>query len=436
MRPRWSARPIAVATSIALIVVILFATGRALAAGYLDPKYSRDDYRGLVRYIDVAGKPGDAVILDAAGQSEIFGYYYRSSFPVKGMPTARPPDRATTEHELETYVANAQRIWLVLWASEQSDPEGIVEGWLNRNAFRTTNRWYGGVRLVLYTLGKSSGSDSIQVPETQKFESGIDLLGYSLATPVARPSEALQLSLFWEPSSPIPDRYTVFTHIIDSAELIWGQRDSEPVSGQRPTTSWAVNETVQDRYGIPVLAGTPPGDYFVELGMYRAEDGKRLGIVDGNGKVSSDRLLIGPISIGPPEQQPSIESLGIPSTVNVQLGALRLLGYDFHKLGFETGAVDFRSGDEAHLTTFWKAEQRPGRDRQLIYEIQDESGRSLLRKSVDPTNGIFPSSQWSEGEMVRSQQRFVLQVPSGKYRLYVGLDGEKLVQLSEFTVKS
>lgn len=433
-RPRWSSRPLAVAASGALLLVMLFATGRALAAGYLDPKYGRDDYRGLVRYMDLAGKPGDAIVLNAPGQSEIFGYYYHDSFPVRGLPGNRPPDRAATERELESIAGKAERIWLVLWASEQSDPDGIVEGWLNRNAYRTSNRWYGGVRLVLYTVGRSGNGDLIQVPETQQFESGIGLLGYSLATPVTRPGEALQLSLFWKPSAQIADRYTVFTHIIDAAELIWGQRDSEPVAGQRPTTTWSVNETVQDRYGIPVLPGTPPGEYFVELGLYRPQDGRRLGILDSNGKASSDRLLIGPITIGPPDRQPPIDALGIPSPSNAAFGALRLIGYDFHKLGFDTGAVDFKSGDQAHLSTFWKAEQRPGRDRQLTYEVQDESGKTLIRNTIDPTNGLFPTSQWSEGELVRSQQRFVLSVPPGRYRLFVGLDGDRPVQTAAFTV--
>ena len=95
-----------------------------------------------------------------------------------------------------------------------------------------------------------------------------------------------------------------------------------------------------------------PGDYFVELGMYRAEDGRRLGIVDNGGKVSSDRVLIGPISIGPPEEQPTEEALGIPSKLNVSFGALRLLGYDFHKLGFDTGAVDFDGEKPVQLTDF------------------------------------------------------------------------------------
>lgn len=434
-RPRSAARPVAVAVSSALLLGLLFATGRALGASYVDSKYARDDYRGLVHYIDVAGKPGDSIILNAAGQSEIFGYYYRNSFPVRGMPVARPPERAATEKELQEYLKTANRVWLVLWASEQSDPEGIVEGWLNRNAFRTSNRWYGGVRLVLYTLQGKADDGSIQVPNVHHFESGVDLLGYSLATPVSQPGEALQLSLFWKAAGPTQDRYTVFTHLIDTAELIWGQRDSEPVAGQRPTVTWTSGETIQDRYGIPVLSGTPPGDYYVELGLYRGQDGRRLGIVGSTGSVSSDRVLIGPISIGPVDRQPPVEALGIPSKADSAFGPLRLIGFDFHRLGFDTGIVDFHQGDEAHLTTFWKADQRPGKDRQLMYEVRDASGATVLKRTLDPTNGLFPTSQWSEGELVRSQQRFVLAIPPGSYRLFVGLDGDRPVETASFTVK-
>jgi len=52
-----------------------------------------------------------------------------------------------------------------------------------------------------------------------------------------------------------------------------------------------VDETIADNYGIFIEPGTPPGDYRVEIGMYRADNGARLPIGDG------DHLILGTVQI-------------------------------------------------------------------------------------------------------------------------------------------
>ncbi|MCS6803202.1 MAG: glycosyltransferase family 39 protein [Chloroflexota bacterium] len=428
--------PLAVGT---LVVVALvggqeYAAGRALLASYHDPKYFRDDYRGLVRYLALTSQPGDVIVLNAPGQREIFDYYYRDQLPVIGLPTQRPPDDARTVAELEQLIATARRIWLVLWASEQADPNGVVEGWLNEHAFRAYNRWYGGVRLVQYVVPIQTEAGTIQFPERVQFERGIELLGYSLAQSESRPGEALQLTLFWRATAPVDERYTVFTHLIDAAELIWGQRDAEPGSGRRPTDSWTPGETIVDRYGLPVFAGTPPGAYYIEIGLYRASDGRRLGILE-NGRVIADRVLLGMVTITRPERQPTVEQLFIEHPRDVPYGPLRLLGYDFHKLGFDRGATDFSSGDLAHLTLYWRAESRPTSDPPLRIEVRNDAGNSVRTVIAPVTNGLAPLTTWQVGDIVRDQHKFALDVLPGRYRLFAGLDGEPLIELGPLTVR-
>lgn len=433
-RRRWL--PLAAGTLVgaALVVGQEYAAGRALLASYHDPKYFRDDYRNLVRYLALTSRPGDVIVLNAPGQREIFDYYYRDSLPVIGLPAQRPPDDAQTVVELERLTATARRIWLVLWASEQADPNGVVEGWLNEHAFRAYNRWYGGVRLVQYVVPVQTEAGTIQFPERVQFERGIELLGYSLAQTESRPGEALQLTLFWRSSAPIDERYTVFTHLIDAAELIWGQRDAEPVSGRRPTDTWLPGETIADRYGLPVLVGTPPGAYYIEIGLYRAGDGKRLGVLE-NGRVTADRVLLGQVTIGRPERQPTVEQLFIEHLRDVPYGPLRLLGYDFHKLGFERGATDFSSGDLAHLTLYWRADSQPMSDPPLRIEVRNDAGNSVRTVIAPVTNGLAPLTSWQVGDIVRDQHKFALDVLPGRYRLFAGLDGEPLIELGPLTVR-
>ena len=49
----------------------------------------RDDYRGIARTISAAGRPGDAIVLNAPGQIDIFSYYFKGDAPVC-LPRQRP----------------------------------------------------------------------------------------------------------------------------------------------------------------------------------------------------------------------------------------------------------------------------------------------------------------------------------------------------------
>ncbi|MCS7002931.1 MAG: hypothetical protein NZ518_08795, partial [Dehalococcoidia bacterium] len=264
---------------------------------------------------------------------------------------------------------------------------------------------------------------------------GVRLLGYSLATPTATPGDTLQLTLFWQGTQPISERYTVFTHLIDPAELIWAQRDAEPGSGARPTTAWRPGEMFADRYGLPVMAGSPPGEYVLEVGLYRASDGVRLGVVDESGRVVADRVLLGPVTVDRPDRQPDVSALFIEHPRQTPHGPLTFLGYDLQKLGFDRGVTDFRPGDLAHLTLFWRAPSRPGADRPVVIELRDSAGRVAIRETHAVTNGLYPLSRWQAGDVVRDQHKLPLRVPAGQYRVFVGLEGERLMELGPLTVR-
>ena len=215
-------------TALGLLALFGYFEARSLRAYYTEAKYQRDDYRGLAATIAAAEQPGDAIILNAPGQAEIFGYYYQGAAPIYPLPAERPPDRAPTEQALERLAGDARRVWLVLWAVEQSDPDAIVESWLDRHAFKARSEWYGSVRLALYTFSAEDGGT--EIPLGVEFERGIRLDAYRWVGSGSRPSAPaggiLNLQLRWLTARPIDRRYVVFAHLIDDRENIWGHRDS------------------------------------------------------------------------------------------------------------------------------------------------------------------------------------------------------------------
>ncbi|MBA2446436.1 MAG: glycosyltransferase family 39 protein [Chloroflexi bacterium] len=138
------------------IALLLVPTGRSLAAYYLDPAYARDDYRGLARRVAALERPGDAVVLTAPGQAEIFRYYYHGSADLFPLPAQRPIDSADTRARLEAVGAGHARVWLVRWAFEEADPDDLIGRWLESHAQPVGQERFGRVELRLYELRASA----------------------------------------------------------------------------------------------------------------------------------------------------------------------------------------------------------------------------------------------------------------------------------------
>ena len=137
----------------------------------------------------------------------------------------------------------------------------------------------------------------IQHPMEMRLGDGVLFLGYDLISDAARPGAALQLILYWQALEEMVVSYTVFAHLLDAEEQVWGQMDSVPLSGEAPTTSWVAGEVISDPYEIMVDADTPAGDYVIEIGMYDASTGRRLLVSTDEAQAEADRLLLGEVQI-------------------------------------------------------------------------------------------------------------------------------------------
>jgi mannosyltransferase len=261
-----------------------------LNSEYFDPALARDDYRDLVLDIQRNAQPGDAVVLIAPNQVEIFDYYYHGDLPTIGLPAQRPIDPSDATARLEAIRGQYDRIWLVSWAMSEADPRGVVANWLAENGFQATHQWYGSVQLALIGLA-SSNAPTQRVDAA--LDNGIVLDAYRIGSRTLRPGDTLDLTLVWRAAGgPTPDHWKVFTHLLNASSAVVAQRDAEPGDNLRPTTSWRRGEQIQDNYGIAIPGDLPAGSYTLEIGMY---DGDRRSHVDGG----EDHLILGEVHVLP-----------------------------------------------------------------------------------------------------------------------------------------
>jgi uncharacterized membrane protein len=402
------------------LLLIIVASILALRSYFADPAYARDDYRGIAAYIDAAGQPGDAVLLNAPGQKEVFGYYYHGNLPVYPLPKSRPLDPAESVAALEELSLPGATLFCVFWATDESDPGRFIEGWLDTHAYKALDSWHGNVRLVLYAVPKRTPytpDRTLGVP-LGSAETGdeITLLGYSLLEGRLAAGEIAQTTLFWRADRIPSQRYKVFLHLLDLGNQIVGQRDTEPGSGVRPTTLWEAGEIVVDNYGVPIHPATPPGSVRLEVGIYDPVTGQRLTTTEGESQVWLD-----PLEVLRPAAPAPVAALGMQHSAGASYGELTLLGYDMHKLGFaHQPDASLQPGNVLHVNLYWRAESQPRSDWRIVLVLEDTEDREWAAFAVEPVGG-YPTSEWLDGDVWRGQ--FNLTVPAGappgRYRLQV-----------------
>ncbi len=124
------------------------------------------------------------------------------------------------------------------------------------------------------------------------FDNRILLLRYDLDRRQLRPGETLELSLAWQCLRRMDEDYTVFVHILDEEQRIWGQEDIGPVHGTYPTSQWKEGEIIEDIHSVRLSYEAPPGEYQVEIGLYLLSTMARLPVLDEEMRVVDDKVII------------------------------------------------------------------------------------------------------------------------------------------------
>ena len=111
----------------------------------------------------------------------------------------------------------------------------------------------------------------------------------------------LLLTLRWQAQKPVGGDLKVFAHLVDGDGQIVAQRDSQPLSGRKPTSTWTVGETVVDRLGLllPSEGQPPSGEYDLLVGMYDPDTLERLPLLDSSGNTIGDSVNLGPVYLQP-----------------------------------------------------------------------------------------------------------------------------------------
>jgi hypothetical protein len=171
------------------------------------------------------------------------------------------------------------------------DSLSVVGGWL---ADRRGHLTLPGPIIAAPSL---VASDADYLPAN--FQNNLLLIDYEIHNVQVRRGDALQMTLTWQTLSQMDEDYTVFIHLLDDHDRIWGQEDIQPVRGTYPTSLWAEGEVVLDPHTIWTQQNAPLGLYRVEIGLYLLQSMERLQLLDSSGNAIDHRLIIDLMEIVP-----------------------------------------------------------------------------------------------------------------------------------------
>ncbi|MEW5987884.1 MAG: hypothetical protein AB1791_14725, partial [Chloroflexota bacterium] len=136
-------------------------------------------------------------------------------------------------------------------------------------------------------------------PNTQRqnFSNEILLVGYEYSHRVARPGDALVVTLYWESLQRVAADYLVEVRLVDEAGRVWATADSRPQVGQSPTDSWLAGQLVTDRHTLTIGDETPAGSYQVEIALRDAASQTRQNIVGDDGHWIDDQLWLARVMV-------------------------------------------------------------------------------------------------------------------------------------------
>lgn len=245
---------------------------------YSDPHFQRADYREMVRRITGDPREGDAIILDAPNQEEVFRYYYHGEAPVYTLPAGLGGDDAQTLATVQKIIQDHKRIFVLFWGEAERDPNHVVENTLDSTTYEAgQDIWYGDVRFAQYVTPVTMTDSE---PVYKRFGDSITLEHAAISDRTFHPGDVAQIQLEWRTDAALQKRYKVFVQLLNSGGVLIAQRDSEPAGGSQPTTTWHPDVIVIDQHGLTLPNDLTAGNYQIIVGLYDADDpNQRLPVV-------------------------------------------------------------------------------------------------------------------------------------------------------------
>lgn len=385
-------RPVLVAATAVVVIGTLLSTSNY----FTNPRYLKDDLRGLARYFQTHRGPNDALILSDGVLTLAFQYYLGEDAPLDAVPRFGTHLKRDFPNQVRALMERYDRLWFM-------SPHPPVRAWLDQNLFRSSQISFEGLNIpVIAAVYESDDPHLAEAPaglrgEITELGGQLAFHGYTVSHNPARAGEVFLSDLYWEPKTKLKADYHIVVTLMDRFGNVWGQSDAAPFRGLHPTSTWEPNSVLRQRQELKVNPGTPPGIYHLGLRVYDPASGDALW--EG---VGDSLINLGEIEVVRPD------GIISPRDVRPQVSRDVDFGRQLRLLGFDLATHVRRPGDEIPLATYWQALQSLSSDYRLWLRLVGADGRLLAEKTVSPTDADYPTSQWRTRDVLKGQHRIIV----------------------------
>jgi hypothetical protein len=341
-------------------------------------------------------------------------YHEREDLTATALPVYPHPAGPATEAALERLATQFERIWFIgSLPGDGRDDGGMVRRWITSQLVPRESYSAHGRNLEVRVTAFSTAP-----PYAEQFPSDglrLDLEGdgtlvlrglqLGFEQPAALP--ALWLNLYWQGGkAPSPDWQVRFAlqgpnerHWQDFSQSLWDEA----------TFSWPQEGLVRLDYGVPVPAGTPPGDYRLRLSIWNEADGQTL----------VDWQTLAPITLADSSQWPLDPEIATTTRTAIRFAN----GMDLLGLTWVTNEI--KPGHILPLSLYWWAESPPGKVRYQL-ELVGSGDRILLTQDGVPGANWLTPETWPLEAPVREEMGlyFPPDTSPGRYQLRWSLSDE------------
>jgi hypothetical protein len=395
----------------ALLVAIVALFGWGLWRYADGDGLTRDNYRDAVAWINAAQQPNDAALYNAPPG---FQYYYRGAMPHAEVPRGSYAEEMAVG-QLAEIARGRGRLWRLTHELRPSDPEGFVQGQLDRRARLLERRDYGQVEVALYELPNDGAIAPLPRRDVGPLRVGdaLELIAVGVDDAPHPSGGRVPLTLHWLVKAPVGADLGVWVQLEDDQGFRWGRGDRQPRDGEfRLTGAWPVGARVTTGHSIAVPLGTPPGTYRLTAGAYRVEGLRGLEVRDAGDRPVGESASLGTVRVGPAARadDPGLGGASGPVDEAVSIA------------GSGVSARDVAAGGTVEATLLWRAERSPG-PREIVLRVLDAGGAPRHEQRLPTGGGRYPADRWQSGERVRDQVRLTVPatLAAGEFRLWAGL---------------
>jgi len=366
-------------------------------------RFTDKGYSRLAAYLAQHIGANDSVVLNGISQSLQYWYYAElrdgisqrvAILPLKadgGGADGAPVDLGQTQRGLSQITAGRTGAWLIDDDSLRYDPHLDTQRMLASQGFRAFSQAFRGQRLDYYALGQAGPLAGI----TAQLD-GVSLVQASRLDRPIPAGQAVPLQLLWQAARDNPAPFKESLRLIDGGGALVNQVDGSPGAGLWPA-AWQAGRSREDRPGLPVPVGTPPGSYQVQIVAYDTASGKPLGAPVDLQQIQVDHSA--------PQR---VSAAGL-APANAIVGGEHLVG-----IGLPS---EVSAGEKLTVRLLWSGGRTPDpASAPLTF------GNSQVLHQIG--GGAYPTSDWQPRDVVRDMAiiRVAAGMQPGSYPLLAGQD--------------